>query len=218
MSEKDNMNIYQKLIEVRKAVPYLKKDEKGYEFMFVSSSQVLGTLKAKMDSLGLLLIPKMINNKVSDHQTKKGGHNYFTEIAMTYTWINADNPEESIECPWYGQGLDAGEKGVGKAYTYAEKYFLLKFFNIPTDKDDPDVFRNKVGSKVVVEPEPIQGGQVKLINDLIKDTGADEVKFATYLLNTYKSAKVEELNTEDAKQVILTLKAKLEYVEKEKAE
>src|SRR5690606_10249645 len=45
---------------------------------------------------------------------------------------------------WYGQGIDiAGEKGVGKALTYAEKYYLLKTFNIATDKDDPDSFQDK---------------------------------------------------------------------------
>jgi hypothetical protein len=43
-----------------------------------------------------------------------------------------------VSCRWYGQGIDSGERGVGKAMTYAEKYFLLKFFNIPTDEDDPD--------------------------------------------------------------------------------
>ena len=63
---------------------------------------------------------------------KKGALVYFTELIMTMTWINSDNPEETIECPWYAQGVDtAGEKGVGKALTYGEKYFLLKFFNIP---------------------------------------------------------------------------------------
>jgi hypothetical protein len=60
------------------------------------------------------------------------------------TWVNAEQPEETIECSWYGQGVDiAGEKGVGKALTYSEKYFMLKFFNIPTDKDDPDSFQAK---------------------------------------------------------------------------
>ena len=62
---------------------------------------------------------------------------------MSFTWVNAENPEEQIECAWMGQGLDDGEKGVGKALTYAEKYFLLKFFNIATDKDDPDSFQAK---------------------------------------------------------------------------
>lgn len=44
------------------------------------------------------------------------------------TWINIHNPSEIVACSWYSQGVDIeGEKGVGKALTYAEKYFLLKF-------------------------------------------------------------------------------------------
>ena len=138
------MNIYQKLIEVRKSCEYLKKDNKGYQFSFVSSSQTLGTLRAAMDEHGLLLVPRVVDHETRDHETKKGEHEYFTIATMSFTWINAANPEEQIECLWFGQGLDSGEKGVGKAMTYAEKYFLLKFFNIATDKDDPDSFQKKV--------------------------------------------------------------------------
>jgi hypothetical protein len=59
------------------------------------------------------------------------------------TWVDTESGEE-LSIPWYGQGVDlAGEKGVGKALTYAEKYFILKQFNIPTDKDDPDAFQDK---------------------------------------------------------------------------
>lgn len=147
------MNIYEKLIEVRKAVPYLRKEAEGYQFKYTSSSQVLGNLKAKMDEVGLLLVPNVTNTKVNidvyEKTDNKGNAkrtvDYFTEIHVTFTWINAEKPEEQISCPWYGQGVDtAGEKGVGKALTYAEKYFMLKFFNIPTDKDDPDSFQQKI--------------------------------------------------------------------------
>jgi hypothetical protein len=161
------VNIYQKLIEVRKATPYLQKEATGSQYKYVSTSQVLASLKAKMDELQLLLIPRVINHKVSEstvqyysldpdkreteHVTKRTT-TYFTELEMTMTWINAENPEETIECPWYGQGVDiAGEKGVGKALTYSEKYFMLKFFNIPTDKDDPDSFQEKHGDKPEAE-------------------------------------------------------------------
>lgn len=140
------MNLYQKLIEVRKAVPYLKKENSGYQFNYVSSSQVLGNLKAKMDELGVLLIPSVVTKELQEKTTQKGGKEYLTELVMEFVWINAENPEEQIKCGWYGQGLDSGEKGVGKALTYSEKYFMLKFFNIPTDKDDPDSFQEKVGS------------------------------------------------------------------------
>jgi hypothetical protein len=139
----DKLNIYQKLIEVRKSCEYLKKDNQGYQFKFVSSSQTLGTLRAAMDEHNLLLVPSVTSHETRDHTTKKGDHEYFVIATMLFTWINADKPDERIECPWLGQGLDSGEKGVGKAMTYAEKYFLLKFFNIATDKDDPDSFQKK---------------------------------------------------------------------------
>lgn len=137
------MNIYQKLIEVRKSVPYLKKDNQGFQFKYVSSSQTLGSLRNAMDANQLLLVPHVIKWEIRDHTTRKGDHEYFTILDMEFTWINAEKPEETIICPWQGCGLDDGEKGTGKAVTYAEKYFLLKFFNIATDKDDPDGFQQK---------------------------------------------------------------------------
>ena len=136
------MNIYQKLIEVRKSCKYLKKDNTGYKFDFVSSSQTLGSLRKAMDEQGLLLIPTVHESEIRDHATKQGAHEYFTILKMSFTWVNSDKPDEKINCLWTGQGLDSGEKGVGKALTYAEKYFLLKFFNIATDKDDPDGFQD----------------------------------------------------------------------------
>ena len=158
--EKKVKNIYEKLIEVRKSCEYLKKDNAGFQFKFVSSSQTLGSLRKAMDEQGLLLIPSVLENKVSDHTTSKDGHEYFTELVMTFTWVNAEKPEERIDCKWYGQGLDTGEKGVGKALTYAEKYFLLKFFNIATDKDDPDSFQKKTDTKpapkVEKKAEPVK--------------------------------------------------------------
>ena len=147
MPEAKKLNLHQKLIEVRKTVEYLKKDNQGYQFQYVSSSQTIGSLRMAMDEQGVLLIPSVIETKTGDHTTKKGNHEYFTQLKMKFIWANAENPEETIECLWYGQGLDDGEKGVGKALTYAEKYFLLKFFNIATDKDDPDEHQEKVDSE-----------------------------------------------------------------------
>jgi hypothetical protein len=151
------MNIYQKLIEVRKTVPYLQKADTGAQYQYTGSSRVLAAVVDKMNELGLLLIPSVtahtlnespIEIKDANGNTTKRTTTYFTELEMTMTWVNADNPEEKIVSGWYGQGVDiAGEKGVGKALTYAEKYFMLKFFNIATDKDDPDAFQAKHESK-----------------------------------------------------------------------
>ena len=151
------MNLHQKLIEVRKIVPYLQKENSGNQYNYVSSSQVLSNVITKLNELNVLLVPSIIGHNVMessidyhDDNGKNAGKptkrttTYFTEIDMLMTWVNAEKPDETIQVSWYGQGVDiAGEKGVGKALTYAEKYFILKFFNIATDKDDPDRFQGK---------------------------------------------------------------------------
>lgn len=137
------MNIYEKLIEVRKAVPYLQKEAKGHQYNYVSSSQVLSAVRRRMDEVGLMLIPTITNTKVTSENDGKRT-TYFTELWIDFMWVNAEKPDETVKSSWYGQGIDiAGEKGVGKALTYAEKYYLLKTFNIATDKDDPDSFQDK---------------------------------------------------------------------------
>lgn len=137
------MNIYEKLIEVRKAVPYLQKEAKGHQYNYVSSSQVLSAVRRRMDEVGLMLIPTITNTKVTAENDGKRT-TYFTELWIDFTWVNAEKPDETVKSSWYGQGIDiAGERGVGKALTYAEKYYLLKTFNIATEKDDPDSFQDK---------------------------------------------------------------------------
>ena len=58
---------------------------------------------------------------------------------MSYKWINADNPEEELTVPWQLYGAqDDISKAFGSGLTYSERYFILKFFQAPTDADDPD--------------------------------------------------------------------------------
>lgn len=181
------MNIYQKLVEVRKAVPYLKKEAKGTQYNYTASSQVLASVREKMNEMGLLIIPKILAARVSEqtveHKNKDGEvfkktSTYFTELDLEMIWVNAENPEETISVPWYGQGVDiAGEKGVGKALTYAEKYLILKTFNIPTDQDDPDSFQmkhydepkegqNNTPTPKVVSPKQADEAKGKMISEV----------------------------------------------------
>ncbi len=141
------LNIHQRLLEVRKSVKGLSKDAKNKHqgFDYVSSSNVVASLKDEMDNQGLLLIPSVESFEVRSHETKQGGNWFFTILSLVYTWVNVDKPEEKIVCKWLGCGLDSSELGVGKGLTYGEKYFLLKFFNIPTDGDDPDAGNKQNG-------------------------------------------------------------------------
>lgn len=145
------MNIYQKMVAIRQAVPYLQKAANGPQYQYVSSSQTVSAVRDLLDEHGIFLKTEMLGQELKEFHTAKGALQFMTAIKMRFTWINAENPEEQIVTLWEGQGVDNGEKGIGKAATYAEKYFILKTFNIPTDKDDPDAYQAKVEES---KPEP----------------------------------------------------------------
>lgn len=134
------MNLFEKLLEMQKRVDGLIKDGKNTsdKYDFASDENVLDRFRPMMDELGLLLVPAVRDAKVHEGTTRSGTARFLTEVFYTMTWRDVESGE-TLEVPWYAQGVDlAGEKGVGKAATYAEKYFLLKSFHVPTRKDDPD--------------------------------------------------------------------------------
>lgn len=208
----DNLTIYQKLLEVRKIVPYLQKEAQGHQYQYVGSSQVLSAVRQQLDRLGLLLTVKIIGHNVSSETVENKDKNgnlkrtttYFTELDLEYTWINADNPSETLSLPFYGQGVDiAGEKGVGKALTYAEKYFLLKQFNIATDKDDPDAFQEK--SEVYKKPEPISSEEIGELKMKVLEFARLRGKTEQDVLKALSVDDIEILTSSEGKAVMQTL-------------
>ena len=187
------MNIYQKLVEVRKSVPYLKKDAKSHSYQYNSPSQVLGALRAKMDELGLLLETRIISKEVTQTvvPSPKGEKiNYFTELTLEYTWVNADNPDEKVIVPWYSQGIEtASERGIGKSLTYGERYFLMKQFSIPVDTDDVDYFEQKAEQNR--KPASITEEEENNLDDKIKEVANLQNIDRTAVLNALKVKSIK---------------------------
>lgn len=71
------------------------------------------------------------NTKVTQKTT------FMTRIETVYRFVNVDKPDEFIETITFAEGIDAQDKGSGKAMTYADKYALMKAYKISTG-DDPD--------------------------------------------------------------------------------
>jgi len=135
------MNIYQKLIEVRKASGgAVQKDaENKFEhFNYASSGAVLGLVREAMNEQGLLIVPEII-----DQTQKEGsGNKWAITVKILFTIINAEKPDEKIEVKWTQNASGGSDKAIGSAMTYAEKYLMLKLFNIETSNDDPDAKKN----------------------------------------------------------------------------
>lgn len=137
------MNLHQKLVAIRTDIDGFTKDKKSFNYSYVSGTQVLAKIQKKMNELGVLLVPKILSQEFEKHEYTnakgKSALDFLVYGQMTYTWINAENPDDTLEIPFYYTGAqDDISKAFGSGLTYSERYFVIKFFNLPTDADDPD--------------------------------------------------------------------------------
>ena len=139
--EKQKLNLYQKLHRVQSQVIGLGKDTQGNNFKYVSGTKVIDAIKPIMNEMGLLLKTEVlsIDNQRNDYATKSNPNKseILSKVMMKFTWIDIETGEKD-ECLWGANGQNDWDKGVGSAMTYAERYFLLKYFHIATDEDDID--------------------------------------------------------------------------------
>jgi len=135
----------------------MQKVTNGYNFVYATESQMLGAIRGKMDELGVILEIDMISLDPVEVSTLKKG-SVFTmpglKAHFVFTWVDADKPEDKISKQIWMQHAESTAQCVGGLMTYANRYFLYKFFSVPTDKDDPDNFDRSL-AKVMDAPEPI---------------------------------------------------------------
>lgn len=151
------MNLYQKLHDIQTKVIGLGKDAKSNSYGYVSGSKVLEHLKPLMNQHGLILKQEVVSieNVRQDYLTSydKQKNEILSKVMMKFTWIDTESGEKD-ENSFGANGLNAWDKGVGSALTYAERYFLLKYFHIATDEDDIDNPDSKKEEKPIEAPKP----------------------------------------------------------------
>ena len=211
------MNIYQKLVEIRKCIDGFTKDTKGFNYSYVSGTQVLAKIYDKMNELGVILEPHIFHEKSSyeifqydttDKYDKAKHHiDYIVNAPMEYVWINAEKPEDRSIIPWgmFGQ-QDEISKAFGSGLTYSERYFLMKYFNVPTDADDPDKKQpssnNSVGSRQQSHSQ--EGKSTSLISEgqqkrlfALSNGNAELVKEILMKHNYTKSSEIKKSEYEN---------------------
>ena len=138
------MTIYKKLLQVQKEIKGLGKDQTSgtgnFGYKYVTGSKVLEHIKPILNDQGLILkqeITKVENERI-DYTTKNGSKSEMLyKVWQKFTWIDTENGETDVN-EFFAAGQNDWEKGLGSALTYAERYFLLKYFHIATDEDDID--------------------------------------------------------------------------------
>jgi len=136
----EKLNLYQKLLHIQTKINGLGKDKSTYNYKYVTGDKVLGEIKPLMNELGLILKQEVISieNSRQDYNTKSGAKSeILSKVMMQFTWIDCATGEKDVNS-FGANGQNDWEKGLGSALTYAERYFLLKYFHIATDEDDID--------------------------------------------------------------------------------
>jgi ERF superfamily len=123
-------NLWQRLADAQSKVDYVQKERKsGMRYSIVSHDAVTAKVRPVLVECGIHYHPVALSFSQSGNRT---------EVALTVRFVNVDKPDEFIDVPSLGYGIDDQDKGPGKAISYAVKYALLKTLGLETG-DDPDI-------------------------------------------------------------------------------
>lgn len=144
------LNIYQRMAAITADLNTVGKNlhvdtGKGKGYKAVSERDIIDNVKPLEAKYGVYSYPTsrtvLESERLESESTYNGNTTkkttFFERVETVYRFVNIDNPDEYIETTTFAEGIDAQDKGSGKAMTYADKYALMKMYKISTG-DDPD--------------------------------------------------------------------------------
>lgn len=184
----ENMTLVQKLAKIREIADVVQKEKKGYNYTYADITTILAKVTAGMKKYGVSLYPCILpgTGNVEQHvieNTKfdKTGKSYLNRVTemlvsaeMIFKWVNNDNPEDSIEIPWFIVGSQSDpSQAMGSALTYNTRYFMTSFFQIAQSDTDVDAYRSKQKAAEASEDKAIAEEIINEFDKLLKTFLAD---------------------------------------------
>jgi len=126
------LNIHQRINAVMAEFNYIKKETeiiaKGKKLYSVTGHDaVTKMIHPLLVKYGINLIPS------GESMSQEGNR---TRIEIVFAWVNIDKPEDRIQQKWFSYGIDYSDKGPGSAFSYAQRYAVLKTLHIETGEKD----------------------------------------------------------------------------------
>jgi len=165
MSEK---NIYQRINAVMKEVAYIQKDatiQGGGGYKAVTHDQVTAVVRPHFVKHGIVVEVEQIKSKMlvtRNVSANEKMHLYSGTYSVEF--VNIDNPTDRIPMTVTAHANDSGDKGPGKAMSYAVKYAMLKLLSLETGENDEARFS-----------DPYTSEQAEIFHDLVETEKAYEL-------------------------------------------
>ena len=198
------LNLRQKLAEVRRRIGYVQKrgHNERFNYSYVTAADIAGSVGDILAELGVVVIPTLEDISY-ESAAGRGEAARMARVVMAYTFADVDSGEEVI-AKVAGQGLDAGDKAPYKAMTGALKYALLQSFLLATG-DDPEDERVDARSATPSSDRPINAEEVRDLEKRIDETGTDLERVLSY----YKVASLREMTETAYRRAVEVLNRKL---------
>ena len=208
--------IYAKLAVIAAELESVGKDlsvgVKTSSYKAVSEGAILSAVKPLEEKHGVFSYPcsrEIVSQEVIRSQVDgKERLTFFERIRTVYRFVDLDDGS-SCDVVSFGDGIDAGDKSVGKAMTYSDKYALMKAYKIETG-DDPD---KQESVPIYTKAQPIDPAPAIVPKMSGNDPASDKQKNylrgllarknmnEAYIYNTLKKG-VDELTVHEAGQMI----------------
>lgn len=141
------MNILERMSEISMELRKLDKDisvdlPNGKTYKAISDVAVTDAVKMAEAKWGVYSYPHggVFTEKLMDCISAQGAH--YQQIVLRYDvqyrFACIDCPQDYIDVPSCGVGIDPSDKASGKAMTYSRKYAYLQGYRIPTTELDGD--------------------------------------------------------------------------------
>ena len=147
----EKLNLYQKIQAVGNEIRNIEKGltvgSGSYSYKAVGDLDVTLAVKDAEEKYKLVSIPvkqELINSEIVRTHKKDGTDSltFVDTIKMTLRIVDTEDTTQFIEVESFGKGIDSGDKGFGKASTYARKCALLNVYKIASG-EDPDAEKSK---------------------------------------------------------------------------
>ena len=141
--------IIKQVSQDKRLVPDLLKAENGNNFRAVSESAILDVISPVLDENHFYYTVEVKDSHLDIREAfgSKGKKLQFiatitVKLRFWHHWEDDYCPNEVCHSEAVGMGIDDNDKAMGKAYTYAVKYALLKLFRLRYG-DDADFEASK---------------------------------------------------------------------------
>jgi hypothetical protein len=135
-----DLNLHQRLLAITRDAGALEKSGQtsyGDQYKYHKIDDVVDRLRPLFVEHGVALLVHVDERYLSEAgKTSNGKTQWRADLLLNVSFVNADKPEEREAISAWGDGIDTGDKAVGKAYAYALKNVLLATFFL---RGQPDV-------------------------------------------------------------------------------